>query len=159
MECYGAGADPPKYSSATRSSDKGGLGGLGGFKQAPEVRARGGIIRVILSDNNVGLQDSPLPSESSLLPTKLASNSSETKLRMRVLGLDGSIDKVFPVDTTLAAVAEAVGQEAIISFVQVHPRKVHEEADFDLTLKKAGLVPNTALTLKWKEGLDSTRLI
>lgn len=108
-----------------------------------------------MSDSTI----SPLPSESSLLPTKLASNSSETKLRMRVLGLDGSIDKVFPVDATLAAVAEAVGQEAITSFVQVHPRKVHEEADFDLTLKRVGLVPNTALTLKWKEGLNSTRLI
>ena len=59
--------------------------------------------------------------------------------------------KVFPVDTTLFEVAEALNEESgmeVESFTQNFPRKVFNNEYFGETLKELKLVPSASLIVK-----------
>lgn len=80
---------------------------------------------------------------------KPAASYTEARLRLQTPG--GTVQKSFPVETTLFEVAEAVAQEAgvqISSFQMNFPRKVFDGQDLGQTLKEAGLVPSAALICK-----------
>lgn len=71
--------------------------------------------------------------------------------RLRLQTPNGTIQKTFPVETTLFEVAQAVSEESgaqISSFTQNYPKKVFDNQDFGQTLKEAGLVPSAALIAK-----------
>jgi hypothetical protein len=88
------------------------------------------------------------PASSSAKP---ASAYSETRLRLQTPA--GTIQKSFPVDSTLEEVAVAIAAEsgvgAVQSFTQNFPRKTFRSgSDFQQTLKEAGLVPSAALIVQ-----------
>ncbi len=82
--------------------------------------------------------------------SKPASAYTETRLRLQMTS--GTVQKSFPVDTTLqevAAVLLSEGADDIQTFTQNFPKKIfRRETDFDQTLKEAGLVPSAALIVK-----------
>lgn len=74
-----------------------------------------------------------------------------TEARLRLQTSAGTVQKTFPVDTTLFEVAQALSEEPgvqVSEFVQNFPRKVYDSSDFGQTLKEAGLVPSAALVVK-----------
>ena len=80
---------------------------------------------------------------------KPAASYSEARLRLQTP--NGTVQKTFPVDTTLFEVAQAVGQETgiqVTSFTQNFPKKIYDGQDFGQSLKEAGLVPSAALIVK-----------
>jgi UBX domain-containing protein 1/4 len=133
-----------------------------------EAEDRARILRNIMLDNERRKQQNRrpvLPPESSL-PVRLKGPSetakvsdsapAETRLKLWVVGLDGSLEKRFSVDAKLSDVAAAVYQEksvSVASFRTTYLGKVWEETDFGLTLKEAGLVPSAVLFAKRKESL------
>lgn len=103
------------------------------------------------------------PSSSQSIPqtakTSCDSTRSQTTLKFRLLGnTSKTLVKVFPVEASLSEVAEAVLQEmdvAVASFIRAGvPQKAFAEADFNLSLKGAGLVSNTVLIVKQKESAE-----
>lgn len=77
--------------------------------------------------------------------------SAYTESRLRLQTENGTVQKNFPVDTTLFEVAHALSTEKGIeaqSFMQTFPKKVFDTTDFGMTLKEAGLVPSAALIVK-----------
>ncbi|KAI9680594.1 MAG: hypothetical protein M1817_004034 [Caeruleum heppii] len=82
--------------------------------------------------------------------SKPASAYTETRLRLQTPS--GSLQKSFPVQTTLAEVATAIEDESghpVQSLTQNFPRKVFTQGiDFGQSLKEAGLVPSAALIVK-----------
>ena len=81
--------------------------------------------------------------------SKPASAYVETRLRLQTTA--GSVQKVFPVETTLFEVAAMLSQENGIdvqSFMQNFPKKVFSDVDFGATLKELGLVPSASLIVK-----------
>ena len=81
--------------------------------------------------------------------SKPASAYVETRLRLQTT--EGSVQKAFPVDTTLFEVAAMLSQENGIdvqSFTQNFPKKVFSDVDFGATLKELGLVPSASLIVK-----------
>lgn len=92
----------------------------------------------------------PSPLTASAAASKPASSYTETRLRLQTPS--GTIQKAFPVDTTLAEVAAAVSSESgdpVESFTQNFPRKIFRlGVDFGQTLKEAGLVPSAALIVR-----------
>lgn len=74
-----------------------------------------------------------------------------TESRLRLQTPNGTMQKTFPVQTTLFEVAQAAAEEKgvqVQQLVQTFPKKVFDEADFGLTLKEAGLVPSSSLLTK-----------
>ena len=89
------------------------------------------------------------PTTSGPVASKPAAAYTETRLRLQTPS--GSVQKSFPVDTTLFEVATAVTQESgveITSFTQNYPKKVFDTVDFGATLKELGLVPSASLIVK-----------
>jgi len=87
--------------------------------------------------------------------TSRAPTPTQTRLKLRLLGVDGkTLVKTFPVETKLSEVADMVSQEldvAVASFTQPDTQsKVWREAEFSLTLQQAKLVPSAALIVKQK---------
>jgi UBX domain-containing protein 1/4 len=81
--------------------------------------------------------------------SKPAAAYTDTRLRLQTSG--GSIQKSFPVHTTLFEVAYALGQDPGIevqSFTQNFPKKVFSAVDFGSTLKELGLVPSASLIVR-----------
>lgn len=77
--------------------------------------------------------------------------SEYTEARLRLQTANGTVQKNFPVDTTLFEVAQAVEQEKGVQVTQLQqnfPKKIYDQADFGMTLKEAGLVPSAALMTK-----------
>lgn len=90
----------------------------------------------------------PTPAAKPTLP-KTAGNYTEARLRLQTSA--GTVQKTFPVDTTLFEVAQALSEEPgvqVFEFVQNFPKKVYDSSDFGQTLKEAGLVPSAALVVK-----------
>lgn len=90
----------------------------------------------------------PAPAAKPTVP-KTAGNYTEARLRLQTSA--GTIQKTFPVETTLFEVAQALGQEPgvqVSEFVQNFPKKVYDSSDFGQTLKEAGLVPSAALIVR-----------
>lgn len=84
-------------------------------------------------------------------PSAPKAAASYTEARLRLQTPNGTIQKTFPVETTLFEVAQAISQESgvqISSFTQNYPKKVFDGQDFGQTLKEAGLVPSAALIAK-----------
>jgi hypothetical protein len=81
--------------------------------------------------------------------SKPASAYTETRLRLQTPS--GSVQKSFPVDTTLFEVAAALGAESGFEaqrFVQNFPKKIFDQIDFGQTLKELGLVPSASLIVQ-----------
>ena len=77
--------------------------------------------------------------------------SAYTESRIRFQTPSGSLQKTFPVETTLFEVAAAVSQDTgaeIESFVQNFPKKVFDSVDFGASLKELGLVPSASLIVR-----------
>lgn len=96
-------------------------------------------------------------STSSAAPVKTAAPaapkpvSAYTEARLRLQTPSGTVQKNFPVETTLFEVVSAVSSEVgvpITSLVQTFPKKTWDSTDFGMTLKEAGLVPSAALQAK-----------
>ncbi|KAG9512288.1 hypothetical protein KCU71_g24100, partial [Aureobasidium melanogenum] len=90
----------------------------------------------------------PTPAAKPTVP-KTAANYTEARLRLQTSA--GTIQKTFPVETTLFEVAQALSQESgvqVSEFVQNFPKKVYDSSDFGQTLKEAGLVPSAALIVR-----------
>ncbi|KAI5212180.1 hypothetical protein E4T42_01204 [Aureobasidium subglaciale] len=90
----------------------------------------------------------PTPAAKPTLP-KTAGNYTEARLRLQTSA--GTVQRTFPVETTLFEVAQALGQEPgvqVTEFVQNYPKKVYDSSDFGQTLKEAGLVPSAALVVR-----------
>lgn len=80
---------------------------------------------------------------------KTSGNYTEARLRLQTSA--GTVQKTFPVETTLFEVAQTLGQETgvqVSEFIQNFPKKVYDSSDFGQTLKEAGLVPSAALVVK-----------
>jgi len=80
---------------------------------------------------------------------KTAGNYTEARLRLQTSA--GTVQKTFPVDTTLFEVAQALSEEPgiqVTEFVQNYPKKIYDSSDFGQTLKEAGLVPSAALVVR-----------
>jgi len=91
------------------------------------------------------------PAAAAPKPAAPKSAANYTEARLRLQAPTGTVQKTFPVETTLFEVAHAVSQETgsqITSFTQNFPKKVWDEAQFGQTLKEAGLVPSAALIVK-----------
>lgn len=90
------------------------------------------------------------PSASGPPTSKPAASYTESTLQLQTPA--GTIQKSFPVDTTLFEVAAAIQQENGVqaeSFTVKFPKKTFQQGvDFGLTLKEAGLVPRVALIVK-----------
>lgn len=74
-----------------------------------------------------------------------------TESRLRLQTPSGTVQKTFPVETTLFEVAQALTQETGFqptSFTQNFPKKVFDASDMGQTLKEAGLVPSAALMVR-----------
>lgn len=80
--------------------------------------------------------------------SKPASVYTDTRLRLQTSS--GSINKSFPVETTLFEVASALTEEGVEvkSFTQNFPKKVFDGVDFGQTLKELGLVPSALLIVQ-----------
>lgn len=81
--------------------------------------------------------------------SKPAAAYTDTRLRLQTSG--GSVQRSFPVQTTLSEVASALSQDPGIevhSFTQNFPKKIFGSADFGLTLKELGLVPSASLIVQ-----------
>jgi hypothetical protein len=90
----------------------------------------------------------PTPAAKPTLP-KTAGNYTEARLRLQTSA--GTVQKTFPVETTLFEVAQALGEDPgvqVSEFIQNFPKKVYDSSDFGQTLKEAGLVPSAALIVK-----------
>ncbi|PSK34325.1 hypothetical protein B9Z65_8651 [Elsinoe australis] len=77
--------------------------------------------------------------------------ASYTEARLRLQTPSGTIQKSFPVETTLFEVAQAIAQEngfQVSSFTSNFPKKIYDSQDMGQTLKEAGLVPSAALIVK-----------
>ncbi|KAK5162539.1 ubiquitin-related domain-containing protein [Cryomyces antarcticus] len=91
----------------------------------------------------------PLPTTSGPVTSKPASAYAESRLRLQTP--NGTVQKTFPVETTLFEVCHALKEESgleVSSFTQNFPRKVYDSTDFGQTLKEAGLVPSAALIVQ-----------
>lgn len=91
------------------------------------------------------------PSAPAAQPTAPKPAASYSEARLRLQTPNGTVQKTFPVETTLFEVAQAVGQEIgiqVTSFTQNFPKKVYDGQDFGQSLKEAGLVPSAALIVK-----------
>jgi hypothetical protein len=89
------------------------------------------------------------PTASGPVASKPASAYTETRLRLQTS--NGSVQKSFPVETTLFEVAAALEAESGVqaqSFTQTFPKKVYDNFDFGATLKELGLVPSASLIVK-----------
>lgn len=78
-------------------------------------------------------------------------SSAYTEARLRLQTPNGTLQKTFPVETTLFEVARAINQENgtnVQSFSSNFPRKTWDRSDFGLSLKEAGMVPSAALMVK-----------
>ena len=90
-----------------------------------------------------------IPTTSGPVASKPASAYTETRLRLTTS--QGNMQRVFPVETTLAEVAAAIMAEHSVevqSFVQNFPKKVFDAVDFGASLKELGLVPSAALIVR-----------
>jgi hypothetical protein len=90
----------------------------------------------------------PTPAAKPTVP-KTAGNYTEARLRLQTSA--GTVQKTFPVDTTLFEVAQALSEEPgvqVTEFVQNFPKKIYDSSDFGQTLKEAGLVPSAALVVR-----------
>ena len=96
------------------------------------------------------VQPAPTPVVAAAPPSsKPTSEYTETRLRLQTAS--GNIVKVFPVDTTLFEVAEALNEESgleVESFTQNFPRKVFNNEYFGETLKELKMVPSASLIVK-----------
>jgi hypothetical protein len=80
----------------------------------------------------------------------------ETRLKLWVVGLDGSLEKRFSVDAELSDVTAAVYQKkrvSVASFRTSYLGKAWEETDFGLTLKDTTLVPSAVVFARQMESL------
>jgi len=78
-------------------------------------------------------------------------SSAYTETRLRLQTANGTVQKSFPVETTLFEVAHAVSAEngtTVSSFSTTYPKKTFDQTDFGMTLKEAGMVPSAALVVK-----------
>lgn len=77
--------------------------------------------------------------------------SAYTDARLRLQTTNGTVQKTFPVGTTLFEVAQALEQESglqVRSFTTTYPKKTWDSTDFGMTLKEAGFAPSAALIVK-----------
>lgn len=84
-------------------------------------------------------------------PSALKPATAYTEARLRLQTPSGTVQKTFPVETTLFEVAQALSQETGFqpsSFTQNYPKKVYDASDMGQTLKEAGLVPSAALIVQ-----------
>lgn len=75
-----------------------------------------------------------------------------TEARLRLQLPTGTVQKTFPVDTTLFEVGQAIeadGGQPVESFTMTYPKKTFSgSVDMGKTLKEAGLVPSAVLIVK-----------
>ena len=96
-------------------------------------------------------QQVPIAESAPVQPSAPKPAASYSEARLRLQTPNGTIQKTFPVETTLFEVAQVVSQEiglSITSFTQNYPKKVFDGQDLGQSLKEAGLVPSAALILK-----------
>jgi hypothetical protein len=87
---------------------------------------------------------SATPSSGSV--SKKSSAYTETRLRLQTPA--GTVQKTFPIETTLFEVAHSISEEngtAVQTFATTFPKKTWDHTDFGMTLKEAGMVPSAAL--------------
>jgi len=87
----------------------------------------------------------------SATPAKPKAASSYTEARLRLQTASGTVQKSFPVDTTLFEVAHAIASDNGVqaqSFTTNYPKKTYERTDFGMSLKEAGMVPSAVLIVK-----------
>lgn len=97
----------------------------------------------------VAEESAPASAAQAPVQQKRAADYTEARLRLQTSG--GTIQKSFPVGTTLFEVAQQVSEETgteVTSFTQNFPRKVFGATEFGMTLKEAGMVPSAALIVK-----------
>ncbi|KAG8632086.1 hypothetical protein KVT40_001226 [Elsinoe batatas] len=98
-------------------------------------------------------QPVPVAAEPAAAPKPSAPKAaaSYTEARLRLQTPNGTLQKTFPVETTLSEVAHAISQESgfqVSSFTTNFPKKTYDNQDFGQSLKEAGLVPSAALIVK-----------
>jgi len=87
----------------------------------------------------------------SAAPAKPKVASSYTEARLRLQTASGTVQKSFPVETTLFEVAHAIASDNGVqaqSFTTNYPKKTYERTDFGMSLKEAGMVPSAVLIVK-----------
>ncbi|KAL6714917.1 hypothetical protein ACLMJK_007177 [Lecanora helva] len=89
------------------------------------------------------------PTPSGPITSKPGVAYTETRLRLQLPA--GSMQKAFPVGSTLFEVSSAIQQDSgfeVTSFTQNFPKKVFDAVDFGASLKELGLVPSASLIVK-----------
>ncbi|GAM84283.1 hypothetical protein ANO11243_022770 [Dothideomycetidae sp. 11243] len=84
-------------------------------------------------------------------PSVPRTTASYTEARLRLQTPAGTLQKTFPVETTLFEVAQAISSESgvqVSSFTTNFPKKTYDGEDLGQTLKEAGLVPSAALIVR-----------
>lgn len=92
-----------------------------------------------------------MPATASTTTTAPKPASAYTEARLRLQTANGTVQRNFPVETTLFEVAHAVSEENGVqatSFQSNFPRKTFVSSDFGMTLKEAGFVPSAALIVR-----------
>lgn len=91
----------------------------------------------------------PAPAASAASTSKPASAYKETRLRLQLP--TSTIQKSFPIETSLFEVASVISQDSgfeVSSFTQNFPKKTFDALDFGATLKELGLTPSASLIVK-----------
>lgn len=88
--------------------------------------------------------------EPAAAPSQPKTSAAYTDARLRFQTPGGPVTKIFPAETTLFEVAEALKAEgtSVESFTMTFPKKVFDASDFGQTLREVGLVPSGVLIVK-----------
>ena len=94
----------------------------------------------------------PEPAAAAPKPSTSGPRPAATEARLRFQTASGNIQKVYPVETTLFEIAQALESESgvpVTSFTTTYPKKTFSgSVDMGKTLKEAGLVPSAVLIVK-----------
>jgi len=105
------------------------------------------------SRENQGVADVAVPQSTpaDIPVSKPKATSAYTEARLRLQTPSGTVQKSFPVETTLFEVAHAIVSENGVqaqSFTTNYPKKTYERSDFGMSLKEAGMVPSAVLIVR-----------
>jgi hypothetical protein len=101
----------------------------------------------------VSAASAPPSTSSTSVPKPPRTEPTQAKLRLRVQSTNAQLIEVFPIDATLSHVADRVSSQVGTSadklfFLSTFPTRKFTVADYELTLKEAGLV-NASVTVGW----------
>jgi len=94
----------------------------------------------------------PAPVAAAPVASSSGPRPAATEARLRLQTATGTLQKTYPVETTLFEVAQAIEAETgapVVSFSTTYPKKTYTgPSDMGMTLKEAGMVPSIVLIVK-----------